>query len=81
MGTAAAIVIFVGHMSVITGLWPVHVVHTCNTIARQVSVAILFYIIFKIRSIINLSRMIGFVSLFDLVVIKLLSLLVQKQDM
>lgn len=34
MGTIAAIVIFVGHMSVVAGLWPVHVVLTYNTIAR-----------------------------------------------
>lgn len=42
MGTAAAIVIFVGHMSVIAGLWPVHVVHTYNTIARQVYIIVIY---------------------------------------
>lgn len=43
VGTAAAIVIFVGHMSVIAGLWPVHVVHTYNTIARQVSIIVICF--------------------------------------
>lgn len=43
VGTAAAIVIFVGHMSVIAGLWPVHVVHTYNTIARQVSIIVIYF--------------------------------------
>lgn len=36
MGFAAAIVIFVGQMSVTIVLWPVHVFKTYNTIARLV---------------------------------------------
>lgn len=41
MGIAAAIVIFVGHMSVTIVLWPVHVFKTYNTIARSVLVTLL----------------------------------------
>lgn len=41
MGAGAAIVIFVGHMSVTIVLWPVHVFMTYNSIARLVFIALL----------------------------------------